>query len=39
MAYSIYLILSQESVLVKGAGSVKKRRALIKARQGPAIPW
>jgi len=32
MAYSIYLIFSQESVLVQGAGSVKKLPALINAR-------
>jgi hypothetical protein len=32
MAYSTYLIASQESVLVKGVGSVKKLSALIKAR-------
>ena len=32
MAYSMYLIPSQESVLLQGAGSVKKLPALIKAQ-------
>jgi hypothetical protein len=31
MAYSMYLIPAQESVLLQGAGSVKKLPALIKA--------